>query len=44
MAGKDICGAGDNSAVTPCQLGITPQPHPPESQDVRMNPLPGCVQ
>lgn len=34
----------DNFTVTPCLAGITPRPNPPESQDVCMNPLPGCVQ
>jgi hypothetical protein len=33
----------DGKSVTPCDLGITPQPNPPESQDICMNPPPGCV-
>jgi hypothetical protein len=46
MAGKDLCTQADidnNVSVTPCQVGITPQPNPPESQDVCMNPPPGCA-
>ena len=49
MAGQPFCTQDGidnniNTSVTPCQVGITPQPNPPESQDVCMNPLPGCVQ
>lgn len=49
LAGQTFCTQDDidtstNISVTPCLVGITPQPNPPESQDVCMNPLPGCVQ
>ena len=45
IAGEPLCPPGsENLAITPCAIGITPQPNPPESQDFCMNPLPGCVQ
>jgi hypothetical protein len=44
MAGKQPCPPdGLDSILTPCQLGIEPQPNPPESQEFCMNPPPGCV-
>lgn len=37
---EKVGGAG----ITPCALGIAPQPNPPEDQSICQNPLPGCVQ
>jgi hypothetical protein len=44
MAGNEICPEGDTTTVTPCQLGIFPQPNPPEPPDVCTSPPPNtCV-